>query len=299
MSDYSPVSVPHERSELVHWAGSTIRIGSRSFYMASQLFDRATRERAWLLYAWCRHCDDRCDGQELGGPLSASDASVIDELRRETHRALAGDMSAAAPYRALASVAAERGLPVRYIDDHLEGFALDCAGWTPQSEADLLRYCYHVAGTVGCMMAVVMGIDPDDDATLDTACALGLSFQLGNIARDVAEDHAGGRCYLPKAWMEEFGVEPADPMNPARRDALVALVGRLVDLSLLYEERAMAGIARLDFRSRWAIHSARSIYGGIGREVAARGAQAWDERVAISTPRKLAIVARSLLRAAA
>lgn len=291
--------MPQGRSELVDWAGSTIRLGSRSFYMASQLFDRATRERAWLLYAWCRHCDDRCDGQELGGPLSAGDASVIDELRRETHHALAGDMAVAAPYRALASVAEERGLPVRYIDDHLEGFALDCAGWTPQSEADLLRYCYHVAGTVGCMMAVVMGIDPDDDATLDTACALGLSFQLGNIARDVAEDHAGGRCYLPRAWMEEFGVDPTDPMNPARRDALVALVGRIVDLSLLYEERAMTGIARLDFRARWAIHSARSIYGGIGREVAARGSRAWDERVVISTPRKLAIVARSLLRAAA
>ncbi len=288
-----------DRSELVDWAGSTIRLGSRSFYMASQLFDRATRERAWLLYAWCRHCDDRCDGQELGGPLNARDADVIDELRRETHRALAGKGAVTAPYRALASVAAERGIPVRYIDDHLEGFALDCAGWTPESEGDLLRYCYHVAGTVGCMMAVVMGIDPEDDATLDTACALGLSFQLGNIARDVAEDHAGGRCYLPTAWMEEFGVDPTDPMNPARRDALVALVGRIVDLSLRYEERAMAGIARLDFRARWAIHSARWIYGGIGREVAARGARAWDERVVISTPRKLAIVARSLLRAAA
>ena len=67
-----------------------------------------------------------------------------------------------------------------------------------------MRYCYHVAGVVGCMMAVVMGVSPDDDATLDRACDLGLAFQLANIMRDVEEDDRAGRCYLPLEWLAEW-----------------------------------------------------------------------------------------------
>ena len=53
------------------------------------------------------------------------------------------------------------------------------------AEDDLLRYCYHVAGAVGCMMAVVMGVAPDDEETLRRAADLGIAFQLANIARDI------------------------------------------------------------------------------------------------------------------
>ncbi|MFX4967367.1 squalene/phytoene synthase family protein, partial [Acinetobacter baumannii] len=81
----------------------------------------------------------------------------------------------------------------------------------PQTEQDLYRYCYHVAGAVGCMMALAMGVPADDDATLDRACDLGLAFQLANIARDVAEDARAGRCYLPQAWLDELEI-PADDL---------------------------------------------------------------------------------------
>ncbi len=79
----------------------------------------------------------------------------------------------------------------------IEGFALDAADWQPRTEADLLRYCWHVAGAVGVMMAVVMGVDPTDDDTLERAADLGMAFQLANIARDIAEDDAADRCYIP------------------------------------------------------------------------------------------------------
>src|SRR3546814_7637202 len=75
--------------------------------------------------------------------------------------------------------------------------------WRPRSEDDLLRYSYHVAGAVGVAMALVMGVDPRDETTLDRASDLGIAFQLANIARDVAEDAAADRCYLPVEWMVE------------------------------------------------------------------------------------------------
>jgi phytoene/squalene synthetase len=62
----------------------------------------------------------------------------------------------------------------------------------PAHRGDLMRYCFHVAGAVGVMMAVVMGVAGDDHDTLDRACDLGLAFQLNNIARDMSEDDAGG-----------------------------------------------------------------------------------------------------------
>ena len=58
-----------EREDLIDYAEHAIAKGSKSFALASRLFDRATREKVWLLYAWCRRCDDLADAQELGGAL--------------------------------------------------------------------------------------------------------------------------------------------------------------------------------------------------------------------------------------
>ena len=84
-------------------------------------------------------------------------------------------------------------MPSRLPRDLVAGFALDAEEWRPRTEDDLYRYCYHVAGAVGCMMAIVMGVAPDDAATLDRACDLGVAFQLANIARDIGEDDAASQ----------------------------------------------------------------------------------------------------------
>ena len=286
-------SDPARRAELVAQAEQTIRAGSKSFRAASRLFDRPTRERAWLLYAWCRHCDDACDGQTLGFPGGAATIASA-QVKALTMRALAGERLGLLPYDALAQVAGECGIPARLIRDHLAGFALDEAGWRPADEADLLRYCYHVAGAVGGMMAVVMGVPAGDEATLARACDLGIAFQLSNIARDIAEDRAAGRCYVPAEWLAEQGLAAADPAAPA----LLPLVRRIVDLAAHYEGSALPGVARLPFRARWAVLSARGIYGRIGRKVGALGASAWDRRVTVRRREKLQVMAGALAAAA-
>jgi phytoene synthase len=194
-------------------------------------------------------------------------------------------------------VACETGLTARMAEDVVAGFALDAADWLPRSEADLLRYCYHVAGAVGVMMAVVMGVDPRDEDTLDRACDLGLAFQLANIARDLCEDYAAGRCYVPAEWLAEADIPPGEHMKPHYRAALLPLVRRMTDLAAGYEQAARIGAARLGFRQRWAVLSAAGIYGAIGRKVAAAGAHAWDHRVGTSKHEKLGFVARALVQA--
>lgn len=286
---------PAARAALVAHARATIARGSKSFAAAARLFDPATRARAELLYAWCRACDDLADGQVLGhGTARVADAPArLARMRALTRRALGGETTGEAAFDALGVVAAETGLPARFADDLLDGFALDTAGWRPEREDDLYRYCYHVAGAVGCMMAIVMGVPADDAATLDRACDLGLAFQLANIARDIGEDAAAGRCYLPAAWLAEAGIAPGDVMAPATRPALAGLAHRLAERAQAYEASARAGAAALPYRSAWAVLAAAGIYGDIAREVARRGARAWDARVVTSKTAKLAWMARA------
>ena len=288
------------REELVEASRRAIARGSRSFAAASQLFDPATRERAWLLYAWCRRCDDIADGQEGGGEMRAvaDPTARLAEVEQLTAAALAGEATGEPAFDALGQVARETGLPHRWPRDLLAGFRLDAEAWRPRSDADLYQYCYHVAGVVGCMMAVVMGVAADDEATLDRACDLGMAFQLSNIARDLAEDDRAGRCYLPEDWLLEMGLPPGGRMTPPHRDRIAVLARRLTAMGARFEASARQGTPALSARSAWAVLAAAGIYGAIGREVASRGPRAWDRRVTTSAAAKLGFIARGGWQAA-
>lgn len=287
-----------DRAELVAAARDIISKGSQSFRSASKLFAPAIRERAWLLYAWCRALDDLTDGQEFGhtGSAVADPAATQARLVALTDTALVSEEPVPTPFAALRQVARETRMPRHMMEDHLAGFALDSGDWQPHSEDDLLRYCYHVAGSVGCMMAVVMGVDPADEDTLDRACDLGLAFQLANIARDIVPDAQVGRCYLPMDWLAECGVSQAAIADPANRRKLAALARRLVVLARPYRASARIGAARLPVRSRLAVLAADAIYGAIGEKVVTLGERAWDQRTRIGKAGKAALFARAMVR---
>ncbi|WP_313228285.1 phytoene/squalene synthase family protein [Sphingobium yanoikuyae] len=289
------VSDSLDRPALVAHARDSIARGSRSFAMASKLFDRVTRERAWLLYAWCRKCDDIADGQDHGGTMRgvADGQARLSTLRVLTDAALRGEPTGDPAFDGFGVVMRECAIPHRYAHDLLEGFALDARDWRPRSEADMLRYCYHVAGAVGCMMAVLMGVDPDDEATLDRACDLGIAFQLANIARDISEDELADRCYLPVEWLVEMDMPPGEHMKPWLRPQLAILSRRLADMAAAYEDSARHGTGALPARAAWAVLAAAGIYGDIAREVARRGEHAWDHRVVTPGREKLGWVIRA------
>lgn len=289
------------RPALVAHAQVSIAKGSRSFALASRLFDRETRERAWLLYSWCRKCDDIADGQDHGGALTqiADPAARLAIITGQTERALTGEPTGDPAFDTLALVVKECAIPHEWPRDLVRGFAMDAVGFRPADEAELLTYCYHVAGVVGLMMAVVMGVSSEDEATLEHANHLGLAFQLANIARDVREDAEGGRCYLPADWLAAEGVSfvPGADFVPDNRKALARITARLSARASEYEASARVGATRLPFRSRWAVLAAAGIYGDIARDVARRGDAAWDERVVTSGLAKAGWVARAFAQA--
>jgi phytoene synthase len=276
-------------SDLELHSREAIQKGSKSFAAAAALFDAETRADAEMLYAWCRHCDDVIDGQTLGHGMSpVEDAPArLAALYAQTRAVLVGEPPADPQFAAFQTVAQRRQIPERYALDMIDGFAMDVEGRRYQTLDELLDYCWGVAGVVGTMMALVMGVRPDQLSILRRAQDLGLAFQLTNIARDIVEDARNDRIYVPRAWLAEFGVPETAVADPAHRAAVATIASRLVHAAEPYYASARWGLRDLPLRCAWAIAAARGVYRQIGLDVVRVGDKAWDERVVVSGRMKL------------
>lgn len=278
--------------DLVEFSRERIKRGSKSFSGAARLFDTETRASAYMLYAWCRHCDDEIDGQELGHGGDQFTPEMAEArlaaLIAETERALAGKADEPV-FKALALVVDKHGIDHRHPFELLEGFRMDVAGHRYETIQDTLTYSYHVAGVVGVMMANIMGVR--DRETLNRASDLGIAFQLTNIARDIIPDAHVGRVYLPGDWLREAGLTPDTLADPDNRERVYDVAERLLDDADRYYASAGYGISKLPPRAAWAIAAARNVYSEIGKVIRQRGARAWDQRAYVGKTRKLAGVA--------
>ncbi len=272
-----------------------IEKGSKSFAAAARLLPREVRASTYMLYAWCRYCDDVIDGQELGfarapgtGNGEENAKELVDLLRRQTVAASRGEPEGPV-FEALSRVLAKHDIPNHHPLELIDGFAMDANGRTYETLSDTVHYSYHVAGVVGLMMARVMGVS--DIRTLQRAADLGIAFQLTNIARDVMDDAASGRIYLPMNWLAEAGVPASQITEHTHRAGVARVTDRLLAEADRYYNSAVYGIAALPVRAGMSIAAARAVYRAIGTKVRARGDRAWDERTVISKPYKAATLA--------
>jgi len=294
--------VAHRRppgGDLVQMSREIMGEGSKSFAQATRLFDRETRAGAYLLYAWCRRCDDAIDGQELGHGQEAltpeERRTRLERLYAQTRAALAGEPMEDPVFAAFKAVAQRYAIPAEPAIALIDGFAMDVEGRRYRTLDELALYCWRVAGVVGVMMAHVMGVR--DGPTLRRAGDLGLAFQMTNIARDVIDDAREGRVYLPLDWLAEAGVPEDAVGEPGRRQAVFGVAKRLLEAAEPYYDSALVGVGRLPYRSAWAIASARGVYREIGRTLIRQGPSAWDRRVVVSKPAKLARVTEASVTA--
>lgn len=276
-------------TDLVETSTQAIVNGSQSFAAAARLMPPGIRDDTVMLYAWCRHADDLIDGQELGDSpqIIADPRGRLQALRAETLAALEGDGPVSAPFAALRAVARRHDFPQRWPLDLVQGFAMDVEERRYRTLDDVLEYSYHVAGVVGVMMARIMGVR--DAHVLDRACDLGLAFQLTNIARDVMDDHAVGRCYLPADWLDQAGARVEGPIPSLE---LYGVILRLMDAAEPYYASARVGLGALPPRCAWSIAAALRIYHAIGTRIRKGGPQAYRHRISTSKPAKIALVAR-------
>ncbi len=256
--------------------------GSKTFLMASYFLPWRVRDPAIALYAFCRQADDAVDIADNRGAIAALTAR-LDALYDRRPADGPADRAFA---DAVAQFAIPKSIPLALI----EGFLWDVEGRRYAGVGDVEAYAARVAGTVGAMMALLMGVT--DAATLARACDLGVAMQLTNIARDVGEDARMGRIYLPLDWLAEHGVDAtAFLAAPARSPALSAIVQRLLDRAEEFYASADIGIEALPAGCRPAIRAARRLYAEIGRVVEANGCNSVSQRAFVPSARKLSLAA--------
>jgi phytoene synthase len=251
---------------------------ARTFALACRLLPRSVRDDIYLLYLVFRTLDDLVDdGRSDAGARVEAVAAWAEGRRRERTREV--DL--------LGVLAARHPLPRQAVAEFCAGMRQDLARDTFATEADVDRYCYRVAGTVGLVMTAVLGAR-DLDRARPAAVALGIAMQRTNILRDIDEDAANGRVYLAQEAVMRHGSPPAGRRAGLLREQ-IAYADRLY-------ERGLGGVEELRTGGR-AIAAAGAMYREILRQIERDGYGAASERARVSRTRKLAIAAGAAWRA--
>lgn len=265
-------------SELLAEARATHRAIGRTFWLASRLLPRDRRDDVHLLYLVLRTLDDAVD-------LGRSDAvATVEAVEQWALDGTVGSREA----RILDYLTSRYPIDPAVVYDFCAGMRDDLTGQQIPTEADLDRYCYRVAGTVGLLMTALLGAE-DLDAARRPAVALGQAMQRTNILRDIDEDRAHGRVYLAAETIERFG----DPL-PGRRAALMR--DQIARADALYDE-ALAGVSHLR-SGQLAITAAAGMYREILREIERNGLGVRPGRAIVPMHRKVRAASRARRAAA-
>ncbi len=246
-----------------HWRLLAVR--ARSFRWAAAFLSSEQRRRVAALYAFCRAVDDLADDPDATVESQADLGRLAAAIEAEPD---AGELWPA-NYLWFRELCLESSIDFQVVAELIRGIRSDLGEVRFESDRELLRYCYRVAGTVGLMMCSVFGVR--DPRALQHAIHLGIAMQLTNICRDVREDAETGRVYLPAERLRRRDVTPQELVDGSADPAGVrSVVGGLLNLAEVYYRSGDAGMGYLPARARWAILVASRLYRAIGRRLVAR-----------------------------
>lgn len=268
----------------------------RTYYLATRLLPAWKRRHVHALYGFTRYADDLVD--DLGDVPVAERTRRLRSWSERFQAGLRGervdDPLLPAVLHTIAVFAMRRG----DFEVFLHSMAMDLTVTRYPEYDDLLSYMEGSAAAIGTMMLPIL--QPDDPvAAHEPARQLGLAFQLTNFVRDVAEDLARGRVYLPQADLARFGVTGADLAAAAAAGraspAIRALIEFEVGRAWAHYSLAAPGIPMLPPGSQACVRTAYHLYSGILREVEAAGYDVFAGRARVSRRQRLGLTARCLL----
>jgi phytoene synthase len=263
----------------------TARSGS-SFYYSFLFLPTEQRRAIMALYAFCREVDDVVD--DCTEPVVAQ--AKLDWWRGEIARLYAGTPQHPVT-QALQSAVMRYDLPQEYFAEIIDGMAMDLTQTRYASFKDLSLYCYRVASVVGLMAATIFGYE--DRHTLKYAHDLGMAFQLTNILRDVGEDAARGRIYLPSDEMARFGVSAEDVLARRMSDGMRELLRCQAQRARTYYDKAFAQLPIVDRYGQRSGLIMAAIYLSTLDAIEQQGYPVLERRVRLSPWRKLWIAWRT------
>lgn len=282
------------------------RANAKNFYYAFLVLPKRKREALCAVYAFMRRCDDIADDPSLSLPERRQ---RLDNWLDALHRAQQGQPNDDAILMALTDVQRRYNIPAGLLDDLALGTAMDVA--EPLSEAsippsesgltvqyatfeDLESYCYHVASVVGLVCIHVFGYRDPAAESLAEQC--GLAFQLTNIIRDVKEDAAMGRVYIPQEDLAQFGLTAADLLStpdPARFRPLLELEASRAREFYQAGDELIPYISEDSQPALWVLVN---VYRKLLDKIAQRQYDVFSGKVALTVTEKLRILGKGFLQ---
>jgi 15-cis-phytoene synthase len=259
------------------------RESGSSFYAGMRLLPPGRREALFAIYALARRIDDIADGA-LGEPKKLAELEAVRE-------SLANVGAAIDPvFVAVADAARRFPIPLEGFRDLVDGAEMDARGISYGTFAELEVYCRRVAGSIGRLSVGVFDCS-DRKRGNELADELGVALQIGNILRDLSEDAASGRVYLPAEDLERFGCEAADGAFTGPLELVIAFeaergLGRL--------DRGLELVPLLDRRSASCVLAMAGKYRRLLERIASDPAVVLKGRISLRPWEKGLVLARSL-----
>ncbi|HVO81352.1 MAG TPA: phytoene/squalene synthase family protein [Terriglobales bacterium] len=280
------------------------RSAAKNFYYAFLVLPQPKRQALCAVYAFMRRCDDIADDPTL--PLAERRQKLSDWVEA-LHRAQAGHATDDAVLLALTDAQRRYKIPGELLDQLAYGTAMDVQEESgpaaPGQQGlvvhyktfdDLYLYCYRVASVVGLICIRVFGYR--DSSAEPLAERVGLAFQLTNIIRDVKDDAAVGRVYLPEEDLARFGIAPGDLASASNSARFRELLAMEADRARGYYAAGDELIPLIDEDSQPALWVLVTIYRRLLEKIAIRQYDVFSGKVSLTVPQKLTILGKGLLK---
>ncbi len=277
------------------------RSAAKNFYYGFLALPARKRNALSAVYAFMRRADDISD-----------DPSIPPEQRREKltdwmnalRRVAEGERTDDPVLMALADTQETFNIPLELLEKLVQGTAMDLPATSGSEKPvpavhyetfdELYDYCYHVASVVGLVCIRIFGYrDPRAEKLAEQT---GVAFQLTNIIRDVKEDSELGRVYLPNDDLRRFGIETSALANGSAATKLRPVLEFEAQRAREYYRSAEELLPLIDDDSQAALWTLVEIYRRLLDRIAARNYDVFSERVRLSAPEKMALLARGFVR---
>jgi len=262
-------------------SSADLRKEGKSFYWASFFLPKRHKKNAGTLYSICRYFDDIADKYTEDQTIYLKNS--IEEIRTNKNNKV--------------NIFLQKNKINNLIFiDLIEGLILDQKKIRIQNKEELIKYSYHVAGTVGLMMSKI--IEVKDEKASRSAIDLGIGMQLTNIARDVYEDSKMKRIYLPANWIPDISLKNLTDLHnkSSEKDERISnAIHEVINLSDKFYENGFAGLKYIPLSTRLGIFIAANIYRGIGIKIKSNKKKYFRERVYLNFLEKSLITVKSFL----
>lgn len=249
----------------------------KTFYWAKFFLSKHAAQQATRLYRFCRYIDDLAD--EVPDKAHAFDC--LNKIKVELNAGQSNDVIITDAI----ALFDECHISVQIQIELINGALADLALVRIKTEAQLLEYCYQMAGTVGIMMCKVL--DVSEQKALFHAIDLGIAMQLTNIVRDVYADALMDRVYLPESMTGTLTPDEVIALSDSNRAKLIQASELLLKQADQYYASGYAGLVHLPFRSRVSILIAAKLYQQIGSKIKSTHFKSLKKRVFIPLSTKL------------